>query len=257
MTMRRLTKRHRLLIAATAVLTVALTAIASAHIWFGGETTHCNRSAEHCPKDWFFFGAIYEGNTRSDPVNVVFKGGRNINGNFPTCDGNGGSNAGLTPACVRDLIRDGWSDMHPAPSYCDTDALLVFRRPPVRSQHNGALNTGGTFCSTEFHIRNWNDAPHADLSSGHGASNQWVVGAIHHERRGQDENHHIDKDWTTVRSYLVTQLAEQCSRRRWAYHPGADRNYQGHENDGIIARISRSRVAWALGGASPHRCDGQ
>jgi hypothetical protein len=235
----------------------AITAAAPAHIYFNGETTNCNRKVEHCPKDWFFFGAIYHGNTRSDPVNVVFKGGTDINGYFPDCDGRGSGNSGYTPACVRSLLETDWPDMHKAPALCDTKASLVFRRPTVRSEHDGALNTGGPFCSTEFHIRNWNDAPHADLGTGHGATNQWVVSAIHHERRGDDEDHHIDKDWTTVRSFLVKQMAEQCSRRRWAYHPGADRNYQGHENDGVIARISRSQVAWGLGGAKPHRCDGQ
>jgi hypothetical protein len=255
--MKTLTRKPRLLIAATVVLAAALSAVAYGHIWFGGETTHCNRSAEHCPKDWFFFGAIYDGNTRTDPVNVVFKGGKDINGYFPACDGNGGSNAGYTPNCVRQLMETDWPDMHKAPGFCDTDAVVVFRRPTVRSEHNGALNSGGTFCSTEFHIRNWNDGPHADLGTGHGASNQWVVGAIHHERRDKNERHVIDKDWTTVRSFLRKQMAEQCSRRRWAYHPGADHNYQGHENDGIILRVSRSQVAWGLGGAKPHRCDGQ
>jgi hypothetical protein len=256
-------KRNRRYRIIAIVIAVALAAAmgaspgTSAHIYFGGETTNCNRSVEHCPRDWFFYGAIYHGNTRTDPVNVVFKGGKNINGNFPGCDGDGQANEGLTPTCAKQLMEADWPDMHKAPAICDTDASLIFRRPVARSQHNGALNSGGTFCSTEFHIRNWDDSPHASLSSGHGKYNQWVVGGLHHERRGSDLDHHIDKDWTSVRAFMRTQMAEQCSRRRWAYHPGADQNYQRHENDGIVLRISRSRVAWGLGGAKPHRCDGQ
>jgi hypothetical protein len=257
MMIKTLTRRPRLAIAATTLLLMAaFAAVAYAHIWFGGETTHCNRSVEHCPKDWFFFGAIYHGNTRTDPVNVVFKGGQVPVDSFPPCQP-GSGNAGVTPNCVRELMEADWPDMHKAPSLCDTDAILVFRRPPVHAEHNGALNSGGTFCSTEFHIRNWNDGPHADLSTGHGNSNQWVVGAIHHERRDKNERHKIDKDWTTVRSFLRKQMAEQCSRRRWAYHPGAEPNYQGWDSDGIILRISRSQVDWGYGGPPPDRCKGQ
>ena len=109
-------------------------------------------------------------------------------------------------------------------------------------------------CRRQYHIRGWEDGPHAKNVPSHGRRDQFVLAGVHHEHIYAKKDgcflgiprclgHKIDPDWDVVRSQAVSALKKYCSYRRWIYHPGADMAYQGFDNSGFLARVSLHRVS--------------
>jgi hypothetical protein len=72
-------------------------------------------------------------------------------------------------------------------------------------------------------------------------ANRVEVAVLHH--------HKPDRDWDSVRVQALKSMSEHCSQRRWDWHPGATRVYQGYHNSGYIGRLSLRHVASGCDGA--------
>jgi hypothetical protein len=216
-------------------LTVALISAPDGAIRTQLASAHVYRPTSH-GKDWYFYGSTFtddDDRDRKDPVNIIFKGGEGLH------------NADDIALDIDAIWDDHWGNMKRR--FCRDDQRMVWRdlhghNITDRTDQHQMTNCGP---GSQYHIRIWDDHEHAKITE-HGSLGQWSVGGVHYETFGLKFpccfHHKITRDWDAVRSQAVSALHDFCSYRRWRYHAGADRTYQGYTNSGYIARISRRLV---------------
>jgi hypothetical protein len=202
--------------------------------------------------NWYFYGTVYhdsklvKNRSKNDPLSIYFGGGQWKGSGQAACE------FGYTasPGCVVTEVNVDWSQMINDSGVCNTNAYVVYR-----DLHGGrqfvsravALKTDPNGCGTEYHIRFWSDHAHAS-QTGY-PNDQFTLGAIHHEHRGSDLGHIIDKPWDDVRVHAVKKMRQACTYRHWHVHPGAVGKFQGFSNSGVISRISLQQRADTCSGA--------
>jgi len=187
-------------------------------------------------KEWYFFGADYDGNKRSDPLTFTF-----YRGAGPKSPGRVGAH--VTEEWRYGAMRD---------RDCRSPHTLTWRN--LRGGSNKDKNDleRSTACNTRFHMRAWDDFEHQKLAPDHGNRRQWMIGSVHHEHYvvktkcygittpvcTVKRKHKIDRDWDAVRIQTVKAMSAHCSYRRWRMHPGAKGDFGGQDSSGYIARLS-------------------
>ena len=194
--------------------------------------------------NWYFDGSLYDDDeisddARKDPINLIFKGG-------------GGD---ITLDRVKQHLLDDWDangDMD-NDLVCRSSLHAFWRYFPglAHDKQDFQLIATNVGCRRQFHIRVWDDLEH-DRGTVH-TRGEWAVAGIHHERIAWKwpccTTHKPDRDWDSVRLQALKAMNEHCSQRRWDWHPGATRTYQGYHNSGYIGRLSLRHVASGCDGA--------
>jgi hypothetical protein len=180
--------------------------------------------------DMMFDGSLYDDDERTDdarkdPVNVIFMAG--------------GGPVGLDR--VQAHLEDDWDGMaHDLVCKSSLRAFWLFYPGVDDDKQDRQLIATNVGCRNQFHIRLWDDKEHSE-GSVH-TRDEWVLAGVHHEHIVYKfpccVSHKPDRDWDTVRIQALKEMNEHCSVRRWRFHPGAARTYQGYKNSGYIGRIS-------------------
>jgi hypothetical protein len=202
----------------------------------GGAASQAEAHLYESRYNWYLYGSTYRdrpptASNRSDPVNLIFYRGRGHK----------------SPSRVGAHISKDWR-YGTMRDDCAGDQYMVWRDMHGNRDSDKTDMQRVTGCGTRYHIRGWDDYEHWKLRNDHGDIYQWVIGNVHHER-DNGSGHTIDRDWDSVRVSAVKAMSAHCSYRRWRYHPGADRTYQGFTNAGYLARISMRHVADGCSGA--------
>lgn len=97
-------------------------------------------------------------------------------------------------------------------------------------------------CTTQYHMRMWDDVEHNLHTNTHSSSN-WVVGNIHHDKWVLSRSwHKLDQPWDRAPWVLLTKLSEHCSYFRGRQIAGTKRFQQKKWNDGYVTLILMRHV---------------
>ncbi len=206
--------------------------------------------------DWYFRGQTFkEREARrdhwKDPVNFIFYGAD-------------ADQTEYTRSRVETHMNDDWSTRAVGGRpwrkdseirfFCKDDQYMVWRHLPGRdadrTDFHGTTARFPGVCGNQHHARFWDDYEHWK-GTAHGRRDQWIVGAIHHEKvvtKFCCLGHKPDRDWDRVRAELTKAMSRHCSHRRWKYHPGADHPFQEKTNFGFVARLTLQHRASGCSG---------
>jgi len=207
---------------------------------------------------WFNYGVLYKGedpvrSTMKDPVNLVFAGG--------SYEGNSNVHAGTVARALDDNWDSRYENRMRKERVCVSSLNLIWRHSagrqkkkegsPDRSAPKQDFQRLATHpnCDDQYHIRGYEDGVHYKHTN-HGRRDQYLLAGIHHEKRkGAVGGHKPDRDWDKVRAEAVKAMRKHCSVYHFAYHPAAERTFQGYDNTGLIDRISLRLRSSGCGGA--------